>query len=149
MIKISDFLDENLVLFLETPDRNEAIKLIVERLKAQKKITDEKKFYEAILNREAVVSTGIGMGVAIPHAKLPELSDFFIAVGIQKKGIDWGALDNLPVTLIFLIGGPDDKQAQYLKILSQLTLALRDQDRRKKMLTYTSPKEIINLFENS
>ena len=62
--------------------------------------------------------TGIGIGVAIPHAKLEGYSDFFIAIGVQKKkGIDWNALDGSDVKLIFMIGGPENKQTEYLKIL--------------------------------
>jgi len=71
-----------------------------------------------MLEREKIVSTGIGMGVAIPHAKLTSVEDFFIAIGILSKGVQWNALDGGPVRLIFMIGGPDDKQTAYLQILS-------------------------------
>ena len=72
------------------------------------------------VKREKIVSTGIGMGVAIPHAKLPSFDRFFLAVGLQKvkDGIDWDALDGAPVRLIFMIGGPANQQTDYLKILS-------------------------------
>ena len=72
------------------------------------------------------------MGVAVPHAKMDNFTDFFIAVGIQKqKGLDWNALDKAPVRLIFMIGGPEDKQSEYLQILSLLTSAIKDVELRK------------------
>lgn len=148
MVKIADYLDKDLVLFLDVNSRDAIIKQLVNKLADKRKVIDREKFYEAILNREAIVSTGVGMGVAIPHAKLPDLNQFFIAIGIQKKGVDWKALDHLPVSLVFLIGGPDDKQTQYLQILSQLTISLRDAEKRKKLLTYSSSEEIIKLFKN-
>ncbi len=87
------------------------------------------------------------MGVAIPHAKLASYHDFFIAIGILEKGLEWKALDGAPVRMIFLIGGPDDKQNEYLKILSLLTTILRDETLRKEMLAATAADEIIKLCE--
>jgi PTS system nitrogen regulatory IIA component len=110
-------------------------------------LEDTDVFYHAIIDRERIVSTGIGMGVAIPHAKLPSFDDFFIAIGILQKGIEWEALDGALVRLIFMIGGPDDKQTEYLQILSRLTFALKDEQRRKKLLTLHSPEDIVELLK--
>lgn len=86
------------------------------------------------------------MGVAIPHAKLPGYDDFFISIGILQKGVDWHALDGAPVRLIFMIGGPDDKQTEYLRILSSLTYTLKNEELRKKILTLNSPEAIMELL---
>jgi PTS system nitrogen regulatory IIA component len=147
MIKISKYLDPNLVLFLDVESRDEAIQKLAEAIHQMGKIDDLAIFYKAIIDREKIVSTGIGMGVAIPHAKLSTYTDFFIAVGILQKGIDWQALDGAPVRLVFMIGGPDDKQTEYLQILSRLTFAIKDEQRRKKMLTMNSPAAIIELLK--
>lgn len=147
MIKISKYMNPNLVAFLSVEGRDEAICAMVDLINAAGKLSDKKTFYQAIMDREKVVSTGIGMGVAIPHAKLPEYDDFFIAVAILEKGVDWKALDHAPIRIIFMIGGPDDKQTEYLQILSSLTMTLKDEERRKKMLTLNSPDAIIALFE--
>jgi nitrogen PTS system EIIA component len=148
MIKIFRYFDPQLVLFLDSSSRDEALHAIVDHLNAIGKLKDKSVFSDAIMDRERVVSTGIGMGVAIPHAKLPEYEDFFIAVAVLSKGIDWHALDGAPVRLVFMIGGPDDKQTEYLQILSSLTGALKDEDRRKKMLTLNSPDAIVDLFKS-
>lgn len=147
MIKISKYLDPKLVLFLDTDKRDEALKIMTVALHQAGKIDDQQAFYQAIIDREKIVSTGIGMGVAIPHAKLPAFDDFFIAIGILQKGIEWNALDGAPVRVIFMIGGPDDKQTEYLQILSRLTFALKDEHRRKKMLTMNSSTAIIELLK--
>jgi nitrogen PTS system EIIA component len=141
-------LDSRLVLFLDAATRDEAIRSLVEALHAAGKIEDKDRFNRAVLEREKIVSTGIGMGVAIPHAKLPEYNQFFMAVGIQKeRGLEWHGLDGLPVHLIFLIGGPENRQTDYLKILSQLTTVIKDEDKRKRLTKATSPKEVWQLLQ--
>ncbi len=144
---ISKYLNVNLITQLEGDMRDEALAALVEQLDREKKLRDKEAFYRAILEREQIVSTGIGMGVAVPHAKLPGYKTFFIAIGIHQKGIPWDALDGIPVRLVFMIGGPDDKQTEYLQLLSRLTLAIKDEVRRKKILQLNKPEEIIALFE--
>ncbi len=143
---ISKYLNPDLVKLLDVDERDAALKELVDVLAAQGKLKDKEAFHKAILEREQIVSTGIGMAVAVPHAKLPGYETFFIAIGIHPKGIAWDALDGVPVRLIFMIGGPDDKQTEYLQLLSRLTLAIKDEERRKKILQLTSPKDIIALF---
>src|ERR1700733_2581258 len=126
MVEISKNLDKRLIVFLETHTRDEALRALIDCLDNNGKLKEKETFYQAVLAREKIVSTGIGMGVAVPHAKLPLYDEFFIVIGIQKQGIEWKALDGAPVRLIFLIGGPDDKQTEYLQLLSRLTLAIKD-----------------------
>lgn len=144
---IEQYLDPHLVVFLDVDQRDQALQKLVDCLNKAGKLEDKESFYQAILDRERIVSTGIGMGIAIPHAKLPGYESFFIAIGIHRKGIPWDSLDGVPVRLIFMIGGPDDKQTEYLQLLSRLTYAIKDDQRRKKMLQLSSPKDIISLFE--
>lgn len=147
MVIISHYLDPSLVCFFEVNSREEAILAMVNHLAEHERLIDKEAFHQAVLDREKLVSTGIGMGVAIPHAKLSSYDDFFIAIAILNKGVSWDALDGTLVRLIFMIGGPDDKQTEYLQILSRLTYAIKDEVRRKKILQLTSAEEIVKLFE--
>lgn len=145
---ISTYLDERLVIFLDVDNRDEALQKLVDLLDTEGKLVDKEQFYQAILGREKIVSTGVGMGMAIPHAKLEGYPHFFIAIGIQsKQGIEWNALDGSPVRLIFMIGGPENRQTEYLKILSRLTMAIKDEERRKKLLKATKAADVIALFK--
>lgn len=144
---ISKYLNPKLVLPLKVDDRDAALHALVDLLDSEGKLINKDSFYQAIVERERIVSTGIGMGVAVPHAKLSGYSTFFIAIGIHHKGIPWDALDGVPVRLVFMIGGPDDKQTEYLQLLSRLTLAIKDEERRKKMLQLSRPEDIIALFK--
>jgi PTS system nitrogen regulatory IIA component len=148
MAKITRYLDPSLICLLDVKSRDEAIQSMVDLADGVGKIHGKEPFIRAILDREHVVSTGIGMGVAIPHAKLPNYDGFFIVIGILQQGVDWNSLDKNPVRLIFMIGGPDDRQTEYLQILSQLTMAIKNEETRKRLLRLTSPGEIIELFES-
>lgn len=146
-MKISNYIQT--LSFLDASNRNEAIDALIELLEKKRKLPNKMAFRKAIFDREELISTGIGMGVAVPHAKLKGFDDFFIAVGIQqKKGIEWEAIDKAPVRLIFLIGGPDDRQNEYLQILSQLTNAIKDQDLRKTLMQASSDQEVLEAFSS-
>lgn len=144
---ISKYLSPKTITFLHAEKREEALKELVTLLDQAHKLDDADVFYDAIIERENLVTTGIGMGVALPHAKLSGYDTFFIAIGIHSKGLEWNALDGVPVRLVFMIGGPDDKQTEYLQLLSHLTLAIKDEERRKKMLQLSHPKDIMALFK--
>ncbi len=146
-MKVYNYLNDKLVFFLDASSKEEALNEIVKKTVDAIDLPEAERFHKAIFDREKIVSTGIGMGVAIPHAKLECYDDFFITVAVLKAGIDWNALDGAPVRLIFLIGGPDDKQTEYLKILSSLTGVLRDEELRKHLIASSSNKEVMNLFE--
>lgn len=148
-MRISDTLDSRLISFLDVDTRDQAIDALIDLLDREGHLPNRQAFRKAIFDREQLVSTGIGMGVAIPHAKLKGFTDFFIAVGIQQnKGLEWNALDKALVRLIFMIGGPEDKQTEYLQILSLLTSAIREVDLRKKLLNAHSPEEALALFSS-
>jgi PTS system nitrogen regulatory IIA component len=146
-IKISSYLNVNLVSFLTVNSRYEAISFLVSNLGERNNFVDGKVFHRAIINREKIVSTGIGMGVAIPHAKLSSLNEFFISIGIQQnRGIDWDSIDGASVRLVFMIGGPDNRQDEYLQILSRLTLIIKDEALRKKLINAENEEEVIDLL---
>lgn len=149
-MSIHDYLDSRLISFLDEETRDGAIDALIALLDEEGRLLDRNVFRDAIFYREGLVSTGIGMGIAIPHAKLKSIQQFFIAIGIQQnKGIEWNALDKAPVRIIFMIGGPDDKQTEYLQILSMLTSAIKDVELRKKLLKATSTQEVFEIFSNS
>ncbi|MEN9654044.1 MAG: system protein [Chlamydiota bacterium] len=148
MMNIADYIDPQLVAFLEVESQTEAIDALIDLLHKEGKLPDKEAFRKAIYHRESLVSTGIGMGVAIPHAKMSRLSEFFIAIGLQQqdKGLEWNALDKAPVRIVFLIGGPDNRQAEYLQILSHLTVSIKETESRKKLLKAKTKEEVVEFF---
>lgn len=146
MNKIAKYIDPKLVSFINVTTRDEALNILVDLANQQHRVSDKTEFYDAVIDREKIVSTGIGMAVAIPHAKLASYDDFFIAIGILAKGVDWNTIDGSPVRIIFMIGGPDDKQTEYLQILSGITSAVKDEDRRKQIINASTPEKVTDLL---
>lgn len=144
--QLINYLDKKLIFVGHASERNEAIAVLARLLTSEGKVPNEKALFDAVIEREKIVTTGIGMGVAIPHAKIKGYDEFYIAVGLLTEGVDWSALDGGKVRLIFLIAGPDDKQTEYLKILSLLTHSLKKEELRKQLLSAKSPDEVYKLL---
>jgi PTS system nitrogen regulatory IIA component len=145
---IWQYLHRDLILFCAPSSREEILDSLIDRAIDHGLVEEGEKFRTAIEKREELVSTGVGMGVSLPHAKSETCPDFFIAVGILKKGIEWDSLDKQPVRLVFLIGGPDDRPTDYLQLLSELTVLLKDENCRKTLLKAERPDEVLQIFES-
>lgn len=145
-MQITDYFTEDSVMFLENNDKQKVLSLMVEKAANLDFIPNETEFKEAILDRESIMSTDIGWQVAIPHAKLNDISKFFVIPAILKEPTDWKAGNEQKVRLIFLIGGPADQQRKYLQILSKVTLVVRNTQRRQSLLAAKSAKEVFAQF---
>ncbi len=130
------------VCILNARSREEAIASLVSELDV-----DHKMVYEAIMQRERVISTGIGIGIAIPHAKISGIEEFNVVIGIvQHEGINWDAIDHLPVKLIMLICGPDDRHREYLQLLSELTKKIKQESVRQALFSAKNREEVVKIF---
>jgi len=145
-MRILDHLFESSVLFLSSSDKQEILASMVAHASSLGFISEETPFKQAILERETLMSTGIGLQVAIPHAKLPEISEFFIIPAILSQNSNWDAIDKQPVRLVFMIGGPSDRQTDYLKILSKITLVIKNPARRKALMAAKDAKAVLSAF---
>ena len=144
---LSDYLDKDLILFLKESDKKSVLHYMIQEAGKTDKVLEEKKFRDAIEAREAIMSTGIGLGVAVPHAKTKTIPEFFIVLAVLEDPIDWDSLDKQPVRIVFLIGGPEDRQTDYLKILSKIVLQIKNEERREKLLKAKKAEEVLALFE--
>ncbi len=149
MIDLKQIIDPNCIVFLDLEKRDEVLKALIDLLAAHGKLQDPKAFEAAIFQREKIVTTGIGMAIAIPHAKLPGYKEFFLAVAILKKGVAWDSLDGTAVRVVFMIGGPEEQQTKYLQILSGLTSLIKNEKVRKGLITASVPSEVLDLFHKN
>jgi len=125
------------------PDKERALKEVCRVMATAPEIGDGPAFERAILDREQLLSTGVGLGFAVPHAKIGSVSAFVLSVGILEEPIEFDSLDGRPVNIIVMIAGPADQQDTYLRILAQVTTALKDARRREAVLAAQTPQEII------
>ena len=143
--KIFPLLSVERIAFLPSTTKENVINELAQM--SEKCVTDVSKFEQTILEREAIVSTGIGQGFVIPHVKNEYVPNFFITIGVIHDGVDWSALDNRPVEVVFMIGGPDGMQYEYLSVLSKLSLIIKNPKNKEAILKLETPQDVLNFFE--
>ncbi len=143
MKSLSRLLAAERILWLDASNKNDCLRNMVECLASTSDIENSDDVYVAILEREKLLSTGFGLGLAIPHAKLPEIREFVVGLGIHKDGVNFDSLDEKPVHVLVMILGPDSQQEEYLKVLSRVTAFLKDN--RERLLSLGTPQEVYEL----
>jgi len=115
-------LSRDRICFLEEKNKEAALLRLIDILSTSRCIRDKDELAQAVFEREELMSTGIGLGLAVPHVRLGSVSDLVMAVGISAEGIqDYASLDDKPVHLIYMIAAPTGQHAAYLRLLSVIS----------------------------
>jgi len=147
MAKISEMLPRSaIVLNLRSTEKFEAINELVRPLVAAGAITEETEFVSAIARRENMESTGIGLGVAIPHARTRAVASIVLAFGRSDSGVDFNSLDGKPSHLVFLIAAPEEKKTEYIMTLARLSKLLRKDEVRIGLNKAGSPDDVVRVI---
>ena len=147
-MKILDFLDpQSIAVDLKSQAKRDVIQELCQLLCRSKRISDDKLITEILMQREALGSTGIGQGIAIPHGKAKGMGSMVAAVGISKKGVDFEALDGEPVHVVFLLVAPEDSAAAHLKALARISRLLKDKFVRTALKESKTPEDIIKIIQ--
>jgi mannitol/fructose-specific phosphotransferase system IIA component (Ntr-type) len=109
-------------------------------------VADAERLRDQLLEREALGSTGVGNGVAIPHCKLEALDDVVVSVGTTASPIEWGAVDGLPVRLLFLVASPAARPAAHLQTLAAISRWLKQDRHAERLVAATDPEAVWNLL---
>lgn len=147
-MKLKDILTDDLVIIpLKSRKKKEIIEEMVDHLHNNNKISNRDKILKAILDRENVMSTGVGDHVAIPHGKAEGVKDIVASLGITESDVDFHSIDNKPVRLIFLLVGPPDKTGPHLKALSRISRLMHREEFRSKLLNSRTPVEVMDVIQ--
>ena len=141
-ISLESILPPERVLLLESTNKKDALRELARTVSEAPEVADGERLIEAIMEREAIMSTGIGLGIAIPHAKIESVTDFVIGLGKSNAGIEFNSLDEKPVHFLVMIAGPKDQQERYLQLLAKITLKLKDSTVRRRLTEASSVDEI-------
>lgn len=126
-MKITEFLDKKAIkLDMESTEKEDSLKELVDVLASVMDIGDPKSTVKALIERESLGSTGIGQGIAIPHGKTDRVSELVAVLGISRKGVNFESLDGEPVFIFFLLVAPKETAGPHLKALAQISRLLRD-----------------------
>jgi fructose-specific phosphotransferase system IIA component len=147
MLKIQDLLDRDLILLdLRSADKAGVIRELTGHLERSGRVHDADALAQAVLDREAQGSTGIGEGIAIPHAKSRAISDIVVVFGRSKDGVDFQSLDGKPAHLFFLLVTPEDRPGDHLKVLARISRIMRNAALREQLLRCSLPEELQRLI---
>lgn len=148
-MKLSRFCDDQLIEFdLKATSKEEALKELVELASRSQLVKDSDQLYKDVTDREALVTTGVGYGVAFPHAKTQATKGIVIAFGRSASGIDFDAIDGKPVTLFFLIAAPEDAIGAHLNVMARLSYMMKIEENRNKLTEVSSPDELFSVIDS-
>lgn len=141
-MSLKDFISpDSIVSTLRASSKKQAIQELSERA-AISLDRPSREIFDQLLQRERLGSTGIGNGIAIPHARLPGLSQIFGVFARLDKPVDFDAVDDEPVDLLFLLLAPEGEGADHLKALSRIARMLRDADTADKLRATRDPEAL-------
>lgn len=151
-VKLKEIITQDLILSdMKARSNNEAIQELVELLVQNGKIPGEYvvEAQLALFKREALGSTGIGQGLAIPHGRIPFVHDIIGAMGISSEGLDFRSLDGEPVHVIFLFLSPQHKPDLHLKMMSLVNGLSKSPKFIESLMEASSLEEIVELIKKA
>ena len=134
------------VVGLQGETKEEIIRELVDSLEIDQVITDRDKVLQAVVEREKIMSTGIGDGIAIPHGKSDAVSALAAALGIHKRGVSFDALDGEPAYVFFLLVSPANVSGPHIKALARISRLLKNDAFKKKLIAAATPAEIMEII---
>lgn len=148
-MKLSKLIEEELMSFeLGATGKEAVIKELVELAAKSKLVRDTELLEEEVLKREKLVTTGVGWGVAFPHAKTRAMKGIVIAFGRSAKGIPFEAMDGKPVNLFFLIAAPEDTIGAHLNVMARLSFLMKGQENRERLMAAKNAGEVMEVLDS-
>ena len=149
-MKIQDVLRKDVMLLdLQATSKEAVIDEMITSLVDKGYVTDFEVFKTAILNREAQTTTGLGDGIAMPHAKNAAVKEATVLFAKSNKGVDYGSLDGQPTDLFFMIAAPEGANDTHLAALAELSKYLMKPGFADKLRSVSSPEEVIAVFDEA
>jgi len=146
-LQIHTIISVKRILFLEYQAKRDVLTALADNLSSAPQVKNSQELTGEILRREELMSTAIGRGIAIPHIRLPSVTDLVISVGISKVDIvDFNPLDDEPVRLVLMIAAAYSQHADYLQTLSYFSARLKNRELRDSLLNAKDPDEVYRLL---
>ena len=147
---IRDLLAAESINFNGTPaGKTEALNQCIDLMAKSGKIADVEKYRKGVFAREEEGTTGIGMGIAIPHCKSDAVTKAGLAAMVVKDGVDFESLDGTPAKIIFLIAAPNTEDNVHLQVLSKLSVMLMDEQFTNSLINAGSVDEFLNIIDSA
>jgi mannitol/fructose-specific phosphotransferase system IIA component (Ntr-type) len=148
MRRLIDMVSLERITWIDATDKEEFLRRLARIIGTAPEVTREEEFENAILDRESIMSTGIGLGIAIPHAKITSVKDFVIAVGISREGLSYGAIDDQPVHIVVMIATPEREKDSYVRVLAKVVRVLKSPEVRKGLIEARDAAAVEQVIRN-
>jgi len=149
-VKLADLLSEDLIhLDLKARTKNDAIREVAEIMSRSRKIFDREEFLNALMERESLATTGIGRGIAFPHARTASVDGIVVALARSKDGVEFDSLDGKPVHLMFMMGTSPECVEDYLKVLARISRLLKKDQAKDSLFAAKTPAEVLALVRQA
>ncbi len=141
-------LDEQTVIpSLEVKNKKQVINALVDLLSSKMDEEALKEVRDRVFEREGIMSTGVGKGLAIPHCKTKAVSENYAAFARLSTPLNFDSIDGEPVQIIFLLVGPDSKYSHHIKLLSRISRLMNSASFRNRILASESTELILEAFK--
>ncbi|MDE2829658.1 MAG: PTS sugar transporter subunit IIA [Gemmatimonadota bacterium] len=144
---LREILSGNVIVELEGQNKPAILEELVKELKVGDKITDREKVLQAVLEREVLLSTGIGNGIAIPHGKSENVTVLSGVLGIKSEGINFDSLDGKKTYIFFLLVSPLDVSGPHIKAFARISRLLQREDFRQRLIGISNREEALAIIE--
>ena len=132
-------------LDIRSKSKDKVLEELVQLLCDSYGLKDRDEILKAIINRESKQSTGIGMGLAVPHAKTPVVKKLHVAFGLSKEGVDFDSIDGEDARIFFILVSPRDVSGPHIKALAGISRLIKHEEFRKALLDCSDEKEFFTL----
>lgn len=137
---------EHIRIGLPGTEKEEVINALVDVLEGHEAINSVEAVRTAIFEREEMMSTGVGKGLGLPHAKTPAATETVAAFATTERAVDFGAIDDEPIRLLLLLVGPEDHKSQHIKILGRISRLVSRDSLRERLVTAETPESVIDIL---
>ncbi|MFC2281314.1 MAG: PTS sugar transporter subunit IIA [Treponema socranskii subsp. buccale] len=147
VVQVKNILAPNRVIFISQTSRHDALVELANTLSSAPQVKRSDELISEILKREELMSTAIGRGIAIPHVRLSSVTDLVMAVGVCKTPVtDFQPIDDMPVSLLFMIAAAYNQHSYYLQTLSYFSAKLKKKELRDSLLNARTTDEVYKLL---
>lgn len=147
IISMRDILSPENVAVFDVTSKRQALQQLIDTLSINSAVGNIDELAEGIFKREEMMSTGIGLGVAVPHVRLKSIKNPVMAVGVSKSGItDYESLDGKPVRILFMILAGHSQHAEHIKTLARISSFVKEDELRNSLMNADNPKTIFDML---
>ena len=146
-MNLTDYLKPDYIeIGLKADSKEELLDRMLELAEKNPHVLDARAMRAAVLDREKIMSTGVGKNFAIPHGKTDAVDDIVIAFAVTEEGVNYGSMDNEPVRLVLLLVSKESLVSQRLKLLSRASRVMNSEASRAALMNAKTPEEVMAIF---